>query len=177
MSYRFLRLRCPSRTPETQRFPRQEKAMLHCDLRVRWKVASDLRFRVAMSEPKARSFCRISGDLAPSTRESLVIAMCDFGALRAPPTYTENPHSPTSLTAHKTLTLRALRLLTQRLRWPDSRESIRKAIRANHIRVPDSAIIFVSLTLQSLLFSLSLLFSFSDFPCFFVRFSFVFQGF
>ena len=24
---------------------------LHCDLRVRWKVASDLRYRVAMSEP------------------------------------------------------------------------------------------------------------------------------
>ena len=30
-----LRLRCPSRTPEIARFPRQEKAMLHCDLRVR----------------------------------------------------------------------------------------------------------------------------------------------
>ena len=26
--------------------------MLHCDLRVRWKVASDLRFRAAISEPK-----------------------------------------------------------------------------------------------------------------------------
>ena len=47
-----LRLRCPSRTPEIARFPRQETAMLHCDLRVRWKVASDLRFRAAMSEPK-----------------------------------------------------------------------------------------------------------------------------
>ena len=34
-----------------------------------------------------------------------------------------------------------------------------------------------SLTLQSLLFSFSLLFLFSDFPCFFVRFSFLFQGF
>ena len=34
-----------------------------------------------------------------------------------------------------------------------------------------------SLTLQSLLFSISLLFSFSDFPCFFVRFSSLFQGF
>ena len=34
-----------------------------------------------------------------------------------------------------------------------------------------------SLTLQSLLFSISLLFSFSDFPCFFLRFSFLFQGF
>ena len=34
-----------------------------------------------------------------------------------------------------------------------------------------------TLTLQSLLFSISLLFSFSDFPCFFLRFSFLFQGF
>ena len=36
---------------------------------------------------------------------------------------------------------------------------------------------FPSLTLQSLLFSISLLFSFSDFPCFFLRFHFLFQGF
>ena len=37
-----LRLRCPSQTPEIARFPRQETAMMYCDLRVRWKVASDL---------------------------------------------------------------------------------------------------------------------------------------
>ena len=49
--------------------------MLHCDLRVRWKVASDLRFRAAISEPKTPSFCGISGDLAPSTRKSLAIAI------------------------------------------------------------------------------------------------------
>ena len=55
------------------RFPRQETAMMHCDLRVRWKVASDLRFRAAISEPKTPSFCGISGDLAPSTRKSLAI--------------------------------------------------------------------------------------------------------
>ena len=60
------------------RFPRPEKAMLHCDLRVRWKVASDLRFRAAISEPKAPSFCGISGDLAPSTRKSLAIAIVRF---------------------------------------------------------------------------------------------------
>ena len=47
-----LRLRCPSRTPEIARFPKQETAMMHCDSRVRWKVASDLRFRAAISEPK-----------------------------------------------------------------------------------------------------------------------------
>ena len=64
-----LRLRCPSQTPEISRFPRQDKAMLHCDLRVRWKVASDLRFRAAISEPKTPSFCSISGDLAQSRRK------------------------------------------------------------------------------------------------------------
>ena len=73
-----LRLRCPSRTPEIARFPRQEKAMLHCDLRVRWKVASDLRFRAAIFEPKAPSFCGIPGDLARSTRKSLAIAIVRF---------------------------------------------------------------------------------------------------
>ena len=52
--------------------------MLHCDLRVRWKVASDLRFRAAISEPKTPSFCRISGDLAPSTWKSLAIAIVRF---------------------------------------------------------------------------------------------------
>ena len=73
-----LRLRCPSRTPEIARFPRQDKALLHCNLRVRWKVASDLRFRAAISEPKTPSFCGISGDLAPSTRKSLAIAIVRF---------------------------------------------------------------------------------------------------
>ena len=47
-------------------------------LRVRWKVASDLRFRAAISEPKTASFCGISGDLAPSTRKSLAIAIVRF---------------------------------------------------------------------------------------------------
>ena len=51
---------------------------LHCDLRVRWKVASDLRFRVAISEAETPSFCGISGDLAPSTRKSLAIAIVRF---------------------------------------------------------------------------------------------------
>ena len=73
-----LRLRCPSRTPEIARFPRQEKVRLYCDLRVRWKVASDLRFRAAISEPKTPSFCGISGDLAQSTRKSLAIVMVRF---------------------------------------------------------------------------------------------------
>ena len=59
--------------------------MLHCDLRVRWKVASDLRFRAAISEPKAPSFCGISGDLALSTRKSLAIAIVRFGALSVRP--------------------------------------------------------------------------------------------
>ena len=52
--------------------------MLHCDLRPRWEVASDFRFRAAISEPKTPSFCGISGDLAPSTRKSLAIAIVRF---------------------------------------------------------------------------------------------------
>ena len=79
-----LRLRCPSRTPEIARFPRQETTMPHCDLRVRWKVASDLRFRAAISEPKTPSFCGISGDLAQSTRKSLAIAMVRFWCAKFP---------------------------------------------------------------------------------------------
>ena len=47
-----LRLRCPSRTAEIAAISETRKAMLHCDLRVRWKVASNLRFRAAMSEPQ-----------------------------------------------------------------------------------------------------------------------------
>ena len=43
----------PLATPKkSQRLPRQDKAMLHCDLRVRWKVASDLRFWAATLSPK-----------------------------------------------------------------------------------------------------------------------------
>ena len=56
----------------------QDKSMPHCDLRLRWKVASDLRFRAAISEPKTPSFCGISGDLAQSTRKSLAIAIVRF---------------------------------------------------------------------------------------------------
>ena len=56
--------------------------MMHCDLRVRWKVASDLRFRAAISEPKPPSCCGISGDLAPSTRKSLAIAIVRFGCAK-----------------------------------------------------------------------------------------------
>ena len=79
-----LRLRCPTRTPEIARFPRQETAMMHCDLRVRWKVASDLRFRAAISEPKTPSCCGISGDLAPSTQKSLAIAIVRFWCAKLP---------------------------------------------------------------------------------------------
>ena len=57
------------RGPQKSRdFRNQETAMMHCDLRVRWKVASDLRFRAAISEPKTPSCCGVFGDLAPSTR-------------------------------------------------------------------------------------------------------------
>ena len=52
--------------------------MLHCDLSVRWNVASDLRSQTATSEFKTPSFCRISGDLAPATPKSLAIAIVRF---------------------------------------------------------------------------------------------------
>ena len=45
---------------------------------MRWKVASDLRFQVAISEAESPSFCGISGDLAPSMRKSLAIAIVRF---------------------------------------------------------------------------------------------------
>ena len=80
-----LRLRCPAQTPESARFPKEDKAMLHCDLRVRWKVASDLRFRAAISEPETPSFCGISGDLAQSTRKSLAIAIVRFWCAKRQP--------------------------------------------------------------------------------------------
>ena len=58
--------------------------MLHCDLRVRWKVASDLRFRAAISEPKTGPLLCV-GFLAiwlRQRRNSLAIAIvrlwCDF---------------------------------------------------------------------------------------------------
>ena len=40
----------------------------YCNLRVRWKIASDLRFQVVISEPNFRthSFCGNSGDWVPS---------------------------------------------------------------------------------------------------------------
>ena len=49
---------------KSQRFPRQEKAMLHCDLRVRWKVASDLWFRAAISEPSFWRFGSVNAEIA-----------------------------------------------------------------------------------------------------------------
>ena len=85
---------------KSQRFPKQEKAMMHCDLGVRWKVVSDLRFRAAISEPKTPSFCGISGGLAPSAQKSLVIAIVRFWCAKChreknvPPICEAPPHSP-----------------------------------------------------------------------------------
>ena len=63
------RLWLPLRTPEIAQFQKPDKAVLHCDLRVRWKIASsDLRFQAAMSQPEtslSESFSgKNSGDLA-----------------------------------------------------------------------------------------------------------------
>ena len=49
-------------------------------LRGRWKVSSDLRFGAAISEPETPSFCGIAGDLGPSTRKSLAIAIVRFSS-------------------------------------------------------------------------------------------------
>ena len=78
------------RPQKSQRFPRQEKAILPCDLRVQWKVASDLRFRGAISEPKIPSFCGSSGDLTPSTRKSLAIAIVRYWCAKAYTTMSAN---------------------------------------------------------------------------------------
>ena len=43
--------------------------MLHCDVRVRWKVASDLRFRAAISEPKSPKPFLPAGFLATWLRQ------------------------------------------------------------------------------------------------------------
>ena len=62
----------------------RDKAMLHSKLRVRWKVASDMRFRTAISESETPSFCGISGGfkLAPSMRKTLAIAILRFWCMR-----------------------------------------------------------------------------------------------
>ena len=74
-----LRLGCPSRTQKSQAISETRRSSAHAlRFKVRWKVASDLRFRAAISEPETPSFCGISGDLAPSTRKSLAIAIVRF---------------------------------------------------------------------------------------------------
>ena len=75
--------------------------MLHCDLRVRWKVASDLRFRAAISEPKTSSFCRISGDLAPPTQKSLAIAIVRFWCAKLAVENAEGLQLPWPATEHQ----------------------------------------------------------------------------
>ena len=58
---------------------------LHCDSSVRWKVASDLRFRVAISEAETPSFSGISGKLAPSTWKSVAIVIVRFWCAKDKP--------------------------------------------------------------------------------------------
>ena len=75
-----LRLRCPARSAETSSDFR-DFALRFAN--VRWKVASDLRFGVAISEAKTPSFCGIPGELAPSMRKSLAIAIVRFWCAKA----------------------------------------------------------------------------------------------
>ena len=48
----FVILQCTSRTSEIARFPGQVKAVLHCHVRERRKIASDLRLRAGSSHPQ-----------------------------------------------------------------------------------------------------------------------------
>ena len=95
-----LRLRCPSRTPEI--------ASDFRDLAFRFKgamdpkVASDLRFRVAVSGPKPLSFCGISGDLAPSTWKSLAITIVLFWCAK----FRRMSETPTTTTSQKSIAIR-----------------------------------------------------------------------
>ena len=54
------------------------KAMLHYDVRVRWKVASDLRFRAAISEPKTPLSAGILAIWLRQRGKSLAIAIVRF---------------------------------------------------------------------------------------------------
>ena len=76
----FVILQCTSRTSEIARFPGQVKAVLHCHVRERRKIASDLRLRAGSSHPQTPCFWGISGNSTPSTRESLAICVVDFRA-------------------------------------------------------------------------------------------------
>ena len=75
-----LRLQCPSWTQEiaSDFLDKTRKAMVHCDLRVRWKVAGD--FAISSSHVRAQNplFLRNFWRLAPSTRKSLAIAIVRF---------------------------------------------------------------------------------------------------
>ena len=72
---------------------------MYCDVRVRWKVASDLRFRAAISDPETHSFYGNSGDLAQSTRKSLatIIAIVQFWRAAFLPAYLKMLANPQSI--------------------------------------------------------------------------------
>ena len=67
---------------KSQRFPRHEKPMLHCDLRVQWKVASDFRFRAATSEPKPLLSAGFLAIWLCQRGNHQRLRLCDFGVLR-----------------------------------------------------------------------------------------------
>ena len=73
-----LRLRCPSRTPEIAAMSETRESNAAWRFKGAMEVASGLRFQAAISEPQHPSCCGISGDLAPSTRKSLAIAIVRF---------------------------------------------------------------------------------------------------
>ena len=79
-SQRFLRfaIAMPIADPRNRAISETRQSKVALRFKGARKVASDLRFRAAISEPKTPSFCGISGDLAQSTRKSLAIAIVRF---------------------------------------------------------------------------------------------------
>ena len=70
------------RGPQKSRDLRDKRKQCCIAIKAAMEVASDCDFGLRFLSPKPPSFCGNSGDLAPSTRKSLAIAIVRFGALR-----------------------------------------------------------------------------------------------
>ena len=81
-------LRCPSRTPEIARFPRQDKAMLHCDFRGERLSGPEM---VPPKNSCDKDFAELSGELSGAICLTTLVIMGTtlelvrkfFGAVRA----------------------------------------------------------------------------------------------
>ena len=57
--------------------------MLHCDLRLRWKIASDLRFQAAISEPETLLSAGFLAIWVRQREKLLAIAIVRFACAKA----------------------------------------------------------------------------------------------